>query len=152
MTDVFSPAQRSQIMSRIRGKDTKPEILVRKVIHSQGFRYGLHRQDLPGTPDIVLTRQRKIIFVHGCFWHGHSGCSRAALPKSKRGFWKQKIEANQARDQKARRALRRLGWSVLVIWQCETNKADQLARKLNAFARKSTRNRVISNQRAKIPR
>lgn len=118
MVDVFSPSKRSAIMSRIRARDTGPERVVRSLIHKHGYRFRLHCPDLPGTPDIVLPRHRKIIFVHGCFWHGHKGCRRGRLPKSNAGFWHAKITGNVKRDGRALRQLRRLGWQVLVVWEC----------------------------------
>ena len=121
MTDTLTPAQRSERMSRVRGRDTKPEVAVRRIVHGMGYRYRLHRKDLPGKPDIVLPRHRAVIFVHGCFWHRHEepSCALARLPKSRLEFWEPKLEANRLRDIRTKQALEAAGWRVLVIWECE---------------------------------
>ncbi len=119
MTDVHTPQQRSYNMSRIKGKDTKPEMIVRKFLHARGFRYRLHNKDLPGKPDIVLPRYRTVIFVHGCFWHGHEGCRYFILPKTKTEWWETKINGNKERDQRNLEALRASGWRVIVVYECE---------------------------------
>lgn len=106
-------------MSRVRARDTKPEMKLRRLIHGMGFRYRLHRRDLPGKPDLVFPGRRSIIFMHGCFWHRHEGCGLARLPKSKRAFWSAKLEANKERDQKNISTLEAAGWRVLVIWECQ---------------------------------
>lgn len=137
MVDVFTPERRSAIMACVRGKNTKPEILVRKLVHSLGYRFRLHSDKLPGKPDIVLTRHRKVIFVHGCFWHGHARCSRGALPRSNVEFWQRKIHRNRARDKMNVRELRQLGWVVLVVWQCHTRKVDSLTDRLVRFLESS---------------
>jgi len=116
--DRISKERRSWNMSRIRSKDTKPELLVRSLLHRNGFRFRLHRRDLPGTPDIVLPKYKTVIFVHGCFWHRHRGCRFAYQPRSNRGFWAMKFRHNVARDRGVRRRLRRLGWHVVVTWEC----------------------------------
>lgn len=118
MTDVVDKATRSRMMSGIRGKDTKPELLVRKYLHAQGFRYRLNDRSLPGTPDIVLPRWRTVIFVHGCFWHRHSGCRFAYTPKSRQDFWQKKFDNNISRDECAIANLKEAGWRVLVVWEC----------------------------------
>ena len=133
MSDVFSKDKRSWIMSQISGGDTKPEIVVRKLIHSMGFRFRLHVKNLPGKPDIVLPRHRKIIVVNGCFWHGHQDCSRSKRPVSNVEFWNAKIVGNIARDERNKAALMEMGWKVLVIWGCETKKPEQLVEKLRDF-------------------
>jgi DNA mismatch endonuclease, patch repair protein len=133
MVDVFTPRKRSVIMSRIGGKDTAPEVRVRRLLHALGFRFRLHRIDLPGKPDIVLPRHNKIIFVHGCFWHGHTNCSRATLPTTNTEFWRVKIGKNISRDERVRRELRSLGWSVLVLWQCELTPIEALRTRLIKF-------------------
>lgn len=133
MADWFSKEKRSWIMSRVKGRDTKPEILVRSAVHRMGFRFRVHRRDLPGNPDIVLTRHGKVIFMHGCFWHGHRRCSRSKRPTTNVVFWNQKLDANIERDKRCRRALRRMGWQVLVVWECETRKPIDLLRKLERF-------------------
>lgn len=117
MTDVFSPQKRSAIMSHIHGKDTKPEWIVRRYLFSRGYRYRKHVKGLPGTPDIVLRKYRVVIFVHGCFWHGHEKDSH--LPSTNTEFWRKKIERNQQRDNRNKVLLQRLGWNVLTIWECQ---------------------------------
>lgn len=132
-TDVFTPKKRSEIMSRVRSKNTKPELFVRSLLYAMGYRFRLHRKDLPGNPDIVLPKYRTAIFVHGCFWHRHSGCPRATLPKRNAEFWRKKLEGNVERDKRAQQELRQLGWDVLVLWQCEVKRdADALSERLNA--------------------
>lgn len=106
-------------MARFRAKDTKPEMLVRRALHAAGRRFRLHRKDLPGKPDIVLPRDRSIVLVHGCFWHGHFDCSLARVPKTQTTFWRAKFENNRARDERVRNALQALGWRVIEIWECE---------------------------------
>ncbi|MCE1198337.1 MAG: very short patch repair endonuclease [Marinilabiliales bacterium] len=119
MTDVHEPEVRSYNMSRIKGKNTKPEMLVRKFLFQNGFRYRLHVKDLPGKPDIVLPRYKTVIFVNGCFWHGHKGCRYFVLPKTRTEWWLQKIKATAARDKEAEIALQVLGWKVILVWECE---------------------------------
>jgi len=133
MTDVFTKGKRSWIMSRVKGRDTKPEIFVRSVVHRMGYRFRIQRRDLPGNPDIVLPRHNKIIFVHGCFWHGHKGCPRSKRPTTNMGFWNEKLDKNVERDKRFRRKLRSMSWKVLVVWQCETRKPDTLLEKLERF-------------------
>ena len=106
-------------MSRIKGKDTKPEILVRKFLHAHGYRYRLHVKDLPGKPDIVLPKYKTVIFVHGCFWHGHEGCKYFTIPKTKPEWWENKINTNKSNDKKAYELLKKSGWNILTIWTCE---------------------------------
>ena len=117
--DAWSAAKRSEVMARIRSRDTKPELIVRSLLHRCGVRFSLRRRGLPGTPDIVLPRYKTVVFVHGCFWHRHARCRLASEPKSHRAFWKAKFEANVARDRRNRRALARAGWRVIVLWECE---------------------------------
>lgn len=135
MTDKLSPERRSKNMAAIKGKDTKPELIVRSLVHSLGYRYRLHRRDLPGKPDLVFGPRRKVMFVHGCFWHGceRSGCSDARRPKSNTGYWNPKIEGNKARDQRHQLVLETMGWQVLVIWDCETKNLPDLERRVIAF-------------------
>jgi DNA mismatch endonuclease (patch repair protein) len=135
MTDVFSKEKRSWIMSRVKGRDTKPEIRVRSFVHRMGFRFRIHRRDLPGNPDIALPRHGKAIFVHGCFWHGHKHCRRSKRPTTNKGFWNKKLDTNIARDERFRKKLRRMGWKVLVVWQCETRQPEKLLGKLERFLR-----------------
>ncbi|MGR6087918.1 MAG: very short patch repair endonuclease [Arcticibacter sp.] len=118
MADVFSKSKRSEIMSRIRGKDTGPEMIIRKALFANGFRYRLHVKNLPGKPDIVLPKYNAVVIVDGCFWHGHKNCKFFRMPKSRISFWRKKIDANRARDVKNRRKLRRLGWNVIKVWEC----------------------------------
>lgn len=120
MTDVVSAHKRSEMMAGIRGKNTRPEIRVRQALFSMGYRFRLHRKDLPGKPDIVLPGRKIVIFVHGCFWHGHSGCHLAKLPSTRPDFWRQKFESNRVRDNAAIRDLLSSGWRVLVVWECFT--------------------------------
>ena len=117
-------------MSRIRGKDTKPELVVRRLLHAMGYRFRLHRRDLPGNPDIVLPQHGVCCFVHGCFWHLHPNCKDAHISKTKRSWWRKKREGNAARDKRHDAALRRLGWRVLTIWECQTEKPEKLTRRL----------------------
>jgi DNA mismatch endonuclease (patch repair protein) len=119
MSDIVDTATRSRMMSGIRGRDTKPELVVRRYLHRAGFRYGLHVRSLPGRPDIVLTRHRAVIFVHGCFWHRHPGCRYAYSPKSREDFWRAKLDGNAQRDAVVADALRRLDWRVFIMWECE---------------------------------
>lgn len=123
MADVHTPEQRSYNMSQIRGKNTKPEELVRKYLFSQGFRYRKNDPRLPGKPDIVLPKYKTVIFVNGCFWHGHEGCRYFVWPKNNAEFWKNKISGNIYRDQKNYNFLAELGWKVLIVWECELKKA-----------------------------
>ena len=134
MADVLTPKQRSYNMSQIRGKDTKPEELVRKFLFSQGFRYRKNDARLPGKPDIVLSKYKTVIFVNGCFWHKHEGCKYFVWPKNNAEFWKEKIEKNAARDEKDYELLERAGWHVVVVWECELrkNKREESLRKLLA--------------------
>ena len=120
-------------MGRIKHKDTQPEKIIRSLIHQMGYRFRLHQPELPGKPDIVLPKYRKIILVNGCFWHGHKNCSRAKLPKSNNIFWLKKIEGNKNRDKNNIAALKNLGWDVLVIWQCEIKNQIEIQQRLRKF-------------------
>jgi DNA mismatch endonuclease (patch repair protein) len=133
MVDVFSKGKRSWIMGRVRSRDTKPEMLVRSLIHGMGFRFRVYRRDLPGNPDIVLPRHHKVIFVDGCFWHGHPGCPRSKRPTTNKTFWDRKLDGNLERDKRFQEELSSMGWKVLVIWQCETKVPDILLTKLEGF-------------------
>jgi len=124
LSDIYSKQKRSQIMSKISGKNTKPEIIIRKIAHNLGYRFRLHKKDLPGKPDLVFPKYKKVIFVNGCFWHGHSKCSRSNLPTTRKMFWKEKIENNKKRDKTNKTKLKKLGWDYLVIWQCEIKKSN----------------------------
>jgi len=119
--DTFSKSKRSEIMSKISGRDTKPEILVRKYLFSEGFRYRKNVKRLPGKPDIVLPKYKTIIFVHGCFWHGHKNCIASKLPESNIEYWTNKISTNKKRDFKNKKLLKKLGWNIIIIWECELN-------------------------------
>lgn len=119
MADNLSPEARSSLMGRINGKNTRPELTLRKKLHALGLRFRLHDRQLPGKPDIVLPRYKSCVFVHGCFWHQHQGCARAAMPKSHTEFWQRKLRLNVARDSLAHHALLALGWRVFIVWECE---------------------------------
>lgn len=130
--DTVSQPERSRIMSRVRSKNTQPELAVRRLLFALGYRYRLHAKALPGKPDLVFSGARSVVFVHGCFWHGHT-CRRAALPTSNVKFWAEKIGKNKARDKKTKLDLMASGWKALTVWQCETKDAERLQRKLTAF-------------------
>ena len=132
-TEKHKVTLRSRMMSRVKPKDTKPELTVRSTLHGLGFRFRLHRDDLPGKPDIVLPRLRKVILVHGCFWHQHRGCSRARRPRTNTEFWNTKLDRNVARDLENYADLEFLSWSYLVIWECETRQTERLVRRLMEF-------------------
>ena len=133
MTDIVDRAKRSEMMSRIRGRDTKPELIVRRIAHRLGYRFRLHRRDLPGSPDLVFPRHRAVIMVHGCFWHRHPGCKYAAMPKTRVQFWENKFDQNVVRDRRNQSALRDLGWRVLVIWECETKDRGALQARISSY-------------------
>ena len=121
MADVFSPEKRSEVMARIRGRDTKPELALRSMLHRLGYRFTVNgplNRSLPGKPDLVLPKHRTVVFVHGCFWHGHEHCPAFRMPKSRRTWWKSKIHGNRARDLRNETALRDLGWHVVTVWEC----------------------------------
>lgn len=130
--DKLGKEQRSALMSRVRGKDTRPEFLVRRLVHSLGYRYRLHVSRLPGKPDLVFASRRSVIFVHGCFWHGHS-CKRGAQPATNTDFWAAKLHGNRARDLTNIRKLRRDGWRVMVIWECSIGNTERLVRRIRTF-------------------
>lgn len=133
--DTLTTEQRSLRMSKVRATDTKPEWIVRRLAYGLGYRYRLHVRALPGTPDLVFRRSRRVIFVHGCFWHRHRsrGCKLARLPKSQVSFWLTKLEANRSRDARNARALRRAGWSVLTVWECELSDSSKVERRIQKF-------------------
>lgn len=126
MADIVPKAKRSQMMSGIRGKNTRPEMVVRRYLHSKGLRYKLHDKTLPGRPDLVFPRYRAVVQVHGCFWHQHRGCRYAYMPKSNRTFWREKLAGNSKRDARNDRDLRKLGWRVFTIWECEVSEPGRL--------------------------
>lgn len=127
MVDFLSPSERSERMSRIRSSNTAPEVALRRAMHALGFRFRLHSKGLPGKPDIVLPRYKTVIFVHGCFWHRHGGCKVATTPKTNTEFWIEKFDRNVVRDARTREQLERLGWRVIVVWECELRSANQVA-------------------------
>jgi DNA mismatch endonuclease (patch repair protein) len=131
MADTLSPSERSDRMRRIKGKDTSPELAVRKLAFAAGYRYRLHAKGLPGRPDLVFPRLKLTLFVHGCFWHGHEGCKTAHVPKTRSEYWKSKFLTNQLRDCRVQRELQEAGWSVLVVWECETKDRVKLGRWLS---------------------
>ncbi|HTA22652.1 MAG TPA: DNA mismatch endonuclease Vsr [Terriglobales bacterium] len=133
--DTISPERRSENMRRIRGKDTEPELIVRRALFAMGYRYRLHGAKLPGKPDLVFAKQRKVIFVHGCFWHNHTrpGCKIARLPKSNPDYWLDKLNKNVARDVLRRAELKKAGWKTLVIWECQTRSIAAQMRRINRF-------------------
>ncbi len=133
MVDNLTYEQRSYAMSKVRAKDTSPEMLVRKMVHGLGYRYRLHAKKLPGTPDLVFTSKMKVIFVNGCFWHGHSCKSGNNKPKSNEVYWKQKLEGNRERDETNKSELRKKGWKVLTIWECQTRNLQLLQNELVNF-------------------
>jgi len=131
--DTLTQEQRSERMRRVRSKDTKPELEVRRLVHSLGYRYRLHSGDLPGHPDLVFGTRRKVIFVHGCFWHRHEGCPRCRMPKSRVRFWKPKLNANRKRDIANQDKLAEMGWDFMIVWECELGNTDVLASAIHAF-------------------
>jgi DNA mismatch endonuclease, patch repair protein len=135
VTDKLTPDRRSENMRRIKSKDMKPELAVRRTVHALGYRYRLHRKDLPGKPDLAFGPRRKVIFVHGCFWHGHEreGCLDARKPKSNTAYWNPKLARNKERDAARVAALQAGGWKVLTIWECETKDLRAIARRVKAF-------------------
>lgn len=133
MTDIYSRDKRSQIMARVRASGTRPELVVRQVAHRLGYRFRLHRKDLPGRPDLVFPRHRKVVLVHGCFWHGHENCRKARRPGSNAAFWDAKLARNIERDRQTLTALTCSGWRVLTVWECETRRPEQLAERLRGF-------------------
>jgi DNA mismatch endonuclease (patch repair protein) len=141
MADTRTPDQRRRIMQSVGTKHTGPEMKVRRALHTLGFRFRLHRKDLPGSPDIVLPKWRTAIFVHGCFWHGH-GCAKGRPPKSRPDYWLPKIEANRQRDASNERRLREQGWNVLTIWQCQTSSIGTIAEHLESAITGSRRNAI----------
>lgn len=124
MSDIYSKDKRSEIMSKVASKDTKPEIFVRKFLFNRGFRYRKNVNNLPGKPDIVLPKYKTVIFINGCFWHGHIGCKKSKLPKTRELFWKEKIENNISRDKRNYEILESLGWHIIVLWECQIRKSN----------------------------
>jgi DNA mismatch endonuclease (patch repair protein) len=128
--DSLTPEERSALMSKIRAKNTKPERLVRSMLHRAGYRFSLHRKDLPGKPDIVLRKYRTVIFVHGCFWHRHKGCKGATTPKTRTEWWQAKFDRNVANDRRHVRELRKRGWHVLAVWECQLKNSEKVLARL----------------------
>lgn len=137
-TDRLTPEQRSALMSKVRGRDTAPEMAVRKVAHAMGYRYRLYSKGLPGKPDLVFPRLRKAILVHGCFWHAHEGCKLFRIPSTRPEYWKQKFAVNRSRDKRVIGELEGQGWQVLVVWQCETKNLEALRAKIRSFLSERT--------------
>lgn len=145
MTDRVSEEIRSYIMSSVGNKDTGPELIVRKILYGLGYRYRLHRRDLPGSPDVVFQKRKKAIFVNGCFWHGHE-CRYGKLPKSKSDYWVGKIDNNQERDGKNIRLLEQLGWEVLVVWQCQLKDIESIKKQLMQFMKSEPNRKEQRNE------
>jgi len=131
--DKLTRNERSQRMSLIRSRDTRPELAVRRIVHAMGYRYRLHGEDLPGSPDLVFASRRKVIFVHGCFWHRHAGCRLAQTPQSRLDYWGSKLASNRKRDMRNQRQLRQKGWRLFVVWECQLRNQDRLMGKINRF-------------------
>lgn len=134
MADTVTKKVRSHIMSSVKQKHTKPEVAVRSLLHRLGYRFRLHRKDLPGSPDIVLPKYRTAIFVHGCFWHQHEKCSKARRPSSNLEYWNTKLDENISRDKKKEKELSELGWQIVTVWQCETRDLESLSTKLQKIS------------------
>lgn len=133
MVDALSPAERSRHMAKIRGRDTRPELKVRRLLHALGYRYRVHLKGVPGRPDVAFPARKKAVLVHGCFWHGHEGCKAAHVPRTRSDYWAAKFERNKARDQRQLVEATALGWQVLVVWECETRSRTGLQDRLTGF-------------------
>ncbi len=131
--DIFEKKKRSEVMSKVKSKDTGAEMTVRRLLHLAGFRYRLHRKDLPGKPDIVFPGRKKVVFVHGCFWHQHADCRRAQRPQSNKEYWNKKLDRNQERDAANESLLIKLGWEVFIVWECRLKNRDALLEDLKVF-------------------
>jgi DNA mismatch endonuclease (patch repair protein) len=138
-TDIFSKKKRSEIMRAVKGRDTKPELKIRRALHARGFRYRLNDKRLPGSPDLVFPKHRAVLFVHGCFWHGHDCARGKRLPKSNARYWREKIARNVKRDAEARAALRRMGWRVKISWECDLHQLEREANKVAGWLLVSVR-------------
>lgn len=132
-SDRISKSERSALMAKVRSKGTAPEMIVRKLAHTLGFRYRLHRKDLPGKPDLVFSGKKKVIFVHGCFWHGHDCPSGANQPRSNIEYWAEKLDRNKNRDKENKRSLEKMGWGVLIVWECEVKDTSSLVQRITSF-------------------
>jgi DNA mismatch endonuclease (patch repair protein) len=139
--DRFSPAERSRLMGRVRGRDTSPEQAVRRLLHALGYRFRLHGSGVLGRPDVVWHTKKTAIFVHGCFWHQHRSCRRATVPQANHEFWAKKLSGNRSRDARVVRTLRSTGWRVLVLWQCQVHDSERLRSMLERFLGRATRSR-----------
>ena len=148
MVDYLTPEARSALMSRIRGKDTGPEMTVRRIVYALGYRYRLHCRDLPGNPDLVFRRMRKVIFVHGCFWHRHDRCPQAYTPKSRQSFWQEKFRMNKLRDRRHIRRLNHDGWSVLVVWECELASLKSATRRISTFLNRRSASKPVRRRQS----
>ena len=137
VTDTLTTAERSRLMAKIRGKNTRPEIAVRSLLHRAGYRFRIHVSSLPGKPDIVLPKYRTVVFVHGCFWHRHKGCKATTTPKSHRGFWSDKFARNVANDKKHLGQLRRLGWRTVVVWECQLKRPEAVLARIEKVLKKA---------------
>lgn len=146
MVDSIDRDARSAVMSRVKSKDTRPEMVVRKLVFTAGYRYRLHVRSLPGSPDLVFSARKKVIFVHGCFWHRHETCSLARMPKSRVEFWTEKLNGNKARDEHSRNALIHAGWEVLVVWECELKHRDQLDKRIRSFLGAATHSQTYGEK------
>ncbi len=133
MVDTVTAQVRSRIMAQVRSKDTKPELAVRRLLHSLGYRYRLHRKDLPGKPDLTFPSRRKVVFVHGCFWHSHENCDRVRHPSSNKDYWRAKLRRNRERDRRNLALLEEIGWAPMVVWECELDDLDSVSQKLVSF-------------------
>lgn len=131
--DRFSPSERSNIMRKVKARDTTPERTIRKMVYAMGFRYRLNSRALPGSPDLVFAGRKKVIFVHGCFWHQHPGCKRSLLPASRNDYWAAKLTANRVRDERTSALLQQMGWQVLVVWECELKNHEKIRNLLSDF-------------------
>lgn len=147
--DTLSPEQRRRTMAAVKSWNTKPEIVVRGILHKAGFRFRLYRKDLPGRPDVALPKYRTVIFVHGCFWHQHPGCKHASKPGTRQDYWLPKLERNIERDKKHTSELDALGWNVLVVWECETKDKAAVSEKLIRFISRQTPNKAFQRTRKK---
>jgi len=150
--ETRKPLSRSEMMSRIRCRDTKPEIVIRRGLHTAGFRFRLHRRDLPGTPDLVLTRFNVAIFVHGCFWHAHAGCKNFKMPRTRTDFWMQKLLGNRARNEANIDTLLKMGWRVLVVWECATRQKNtaELIQKITLWLQSSGKFGDLDSQAVEV--
>jgi len=144
MVDTLTKRERSERMGRVKGADTKPEMVVRRLVHAMGYRYRLHGRDLPGKPDIVFRSRKKVIFIHGCFWHRHPGCKLARIPKTRLDFWVPKLEGNRERDIRNQQALGQMGWRYLVIWECEIGDRGDLENRILEFLGGSERETITA--------